>query len=839
MNTLAAFLVRRRIPLFILTLILAAGCGFLMLRVEINTDLTKYLPASSSMKQGIDIMKEEFSGMTMSSTVRVMLKDVPEGDAQAITDILSDLPAVTAVTHIPGSEQYEKDGYSLFVISSDAGYGSAEMKELEDALQKAFSESADQQISRPLTDYELVYSMDTTSSSYLPVWIIAAALGMILVILLIMTPSWIEPFLFLVTIGIAVLINLGTNYFKGSISDNTFTIAALLQLVLSMDYSVILSSRYHEEILAEPNPKKAMQQAIAASFSSIASSSLTTVAGLLALIFMSFSIGADMGIVLAKGVLCSLLCILTVLPALMVLCSGAIRRTRKPVPVIPTGFLAAFSARLRHCILIVFLVSAGFLFILKSDTPINFTLSEPTEINKVFPKTNQIVLLYNNKDEQAAQNVASLYETNPDVLSVTTYAGTLGRKYTCAELSEALPELIGSMGSFTGPDLPVDDTALISPVLSLIYYEYYTRDQDPLKENKIKLSDLFDFLIEQKDKEPFASLIPADVSDAIEQFGPAASGILNLKTYSAEELIGVVHTVVPNVDENLIRLLCIFYFSQTQSDETWTMTLPDLLSFTADTLAENPMYTSLMSEEIRESLSSALEAVENAGDSLRGRSHSMMVLDTTLEDEGTACFSFLDALAARCSDFTGDWHLIGNTPMAWEMSKTFSGELNKITLITAGTIFLVVLITFRSLLIPLVLVLLIQTAVYATMVIINLQGQGIYYLALLMVQSILMGATIDYAILFTNRYRENRRHHSIRSALKDTYRQSIGTIMTSGTIIVVITAILGYAFPNPTIGQICHTISKGSAAALVLIIFILPGVLAMLDGLIIKRGKRS
>ena len=175
--------------------------------------------------------------------------------------------------------------------------------------------------------------------------------------------------------------------------------------------------------------------------------------------------------------------------------------------------------------------------------------------------------------------------------------------------------------------------------------------------------------------------------------------------------------------------------------------------------------------------------------------------------------------------------------MAYEMATSFGQELTKMTLITAIAIFLVVLITFRSFLIPLLLVLMIQTAVYATMVIINLQGYSIYYLALLMVQSILMGATIDYAILYTGYYREFRRSMGKKEALSASYRGSMHTITTSGLIISIITWILGYAFPNPTIGEICFTISKGAACSLVLIILLLPGILAALDRWICKTDS--
>ncbi|MBQ6322678.1 MAG: MMPL family transporter, partial [Lachnospiraceae bacterium] len=246
----------------------------------------------------------------------------------------------------------------------------------------------------------------------------------------------------------------------------------------------------------------------------------------------------------------------------------------------------------------------------------------------------------------------------------------------------------------------------------------------------------------------------------------------------------------------------------------------------------------LLPQEATDILSQISDAVAQGKASLQGPAHSLVLFSTTLPDESPETTAFMDKLNSLLpAQSAGGYYLLGNIPMAYEMAASFGQELTKMTLITAIAIFLVVLITFRSFLIPLLLVLMIQTAVYATMVIINLQGYSIYYLALLMVQSILMGATIDYAILYTGYYREFRRSMGKKEALSASYRGSMHTITTSGLIISIITWILGYAFPNPTIGEICFTISKGAACSLVLIILLLPGILAALDRWICKTDS--
>ena len=176
--------------------------------------------------------------------------------------------------------------------------------------------------------------------------------------------------------------------------------------------------------------------------------------------------------------------------------------------------------------------------------------------------------------------------------------------------------------------------------------------------------------------------------------------------------------------------------------------------------------------------------------------------------------------------------------MVYEMENSFDSELLLITLLTAASIFLVVVFTFRSLVIPALLVLIVQCGVFITVTVVGLQGLEIYYLALLIVECILMGATIDYGILYTSYYREMRESMSVRDALIAAYRGSIHTVLTSGSIMVLVTAVVGKFFGNPTIEQICRTISIGAFSAIILILLFLPGMLALLDRWVLPRDLR-
>jgi predicted RND superfamily exporter protein len=187
------------------------------------------------------------------------------------------------------------------------------------------------------------------------------------------------------------------------------------------------------------------------------------------------------------------------------------------------------------------------------------------------------------------------------------------------------------------------------------------------------------------------------------------------------------------------------------------------------------------------------------------------------------------------NNLAGNFYLIGNSAMNYEMEGSFGREMLIISLLTALSIFLVVLLTFRSFIIPTILILIVQCGVFITVAAIGLQGFSIYYLALLIVQSILMGATIDYGILFTNYYREKREVMDSKGALKAAYEGSVHTILTSGLIMILVTGIVGYCFEDPVVGQICRTIAIGALSASSLILFVLPGLLATFDRFVVKK----
>lgn len=310
------FLTKKRLLIFIITIILAIGSGIAMLFVNINKDMTKYLPEDSQMKQGMDIMENEFETTTTNETFKIMFEDLESNDKQTIFEELSNYEGVENVLYDENSADYNKENYTLYVIETK--YQSiSKTQELLDSIVKDYKH-----------DYKL-YSYYNNSEDNLLDFLIPIAVVIVIIILFIMSTSLIEVLLILSNIGIAIVLNMGTNIIFSSISDMTFSIAAVLQLVLSIDYSIILVNRYKQERINTDSPIEAMKKALYNAFKSITSSSLTTFVGLLALIFMSFTIGKDMGLVLAKGVLFSLICIFTLLPTLIIWSDKLLKITDK------------------------------------------------------------------------------------------------------------------------------------------------------------------------------------------------------------------------------------------------------------------------------------------------------------------------------------------------------------------------------------------------------------------------------------------------------------------------------------------------------------------------------
>lgn len=898
MKRLTIFIVNKRIFILIVMLILTVVSIFLIPKVSVNSNMVKYLPNDSSMRQGISLMEKEFPAKEESYTVRVMFKGLDSEKKTELKDALAAIENVDSVSYDKDSSDYNRGEYTLYILNTKYGYDTGEETGIEKQVTEKFS------------GYEVTVKNDDTSAPDIPFSVYLAAFGIILVVLLISCGSYFEPILFLVTIGIAVVLNLGTNFFLGEISDVSFGIAAVLQLALSMDYSIILMNRYRQELNKTDDRKEAMANALCAASGSITGSAVTTIVGLLVLVFMSFKIGADIGIVLAKGVAFSMLCVFTVLPALILLSYKLIKKTEKKERAKkadkkePSAVLGGFSYRCRGVIAAVFIVLFLVTGYLQCGTKTVYTLAAKDPIADVFPKDNATVLLYDNADESKIADIVTVLQKKDDVKNIVSYPTTIGKQCTVKEMSEMLSKMganlqadekllnivyyhyhaNGKTEPMTLSDFIVflSDTAAVDPMFSSYIDEAAAEQLAVLKplteisaltapmppatlaqtlgmdaeqvtqlfmlrygteytpDKTMSLYEFVSFLTDNVLPKPeYAVMFDDAVKATLYQTKAIADAVVSGKEFTVKEMAEFVGKISDKFNENTVELLYLYSASLKHKNAQSTMT-PEALVKHIEKLASEQSFSSLLTAEQKGSIAMVREQLDNGERQLKGETHSRMTVTTELSVESEKTSAFVKEMIELCDEkLSGEHHLIGNSIMVDEMESGFGREQLIITLLTAVSIFIVVALTFRSLAVPAILVLIVQCGVFITISALGAIGGSMYYLALLIVECILVGATIDYGILFTSYYREMRAILPVKEAIVAAYKGSLHTILTSGTIMVLITAVIGPLFGNPTIEQIVCTLSVGCASAMFLILFILPGILALCDKIVVRKGKKQ
>ena len=308
MKKLANILVKYRITFFVISVLLGLMCAFLIPQVTINKDQTKYLSKDSDMSKGLAIINSEFPAVELKDSYQIMFEGLTATEKVKIHNELQKFDGVVSVDYDINSTEYNSKTYTMYIVHTDYSNDNDKVSVVINNMKDAYSK-----------DYNVyVYY----SGAYLDVLdkLIPMATLIGLAILLLMCRSYFEPVILLVSIGIAVLINMGSNVIFESVSDMTFAIAAVFQLVLSIDYSIMLMHRFEQEyeLLGKTDKISAMKNAIVNAVGSIASSSITTIVGLLVLLLMSFTIGRDIGLVISKGVFLSLVCVFTVMPTLII-----------------------------------------------------------------------------------------------------------------------------------------------------------------------------------------------------------------------------------------------------------------------------------------------------------------------------------------------------------------------------------------------------------------------------------------------------------------------------------------------------------------------------------------
>ena len=654
------------IAIFLVATVISA---VLILGVSVNYDLTDYLPEDSESTIALDLMYEEF-GSGVPNT-RVMVRNLTLTGAVEMKEKIAQAPGVTGVMWLDDTqdmstpielmdsatvEQYWHDGTALYQVTIEEGRESEAVAALYEMLGSDVAISGNSANTASMQN--LVVSEVVGAASIL--------IPIIIIILLLTTTSWISPVLFLLTIGVAVLINMGTNVVFGEISFVTQSVSPILQLAVSLDYAIFLLNSFGRHRQEVDISETAMRLAIKESFSSIAASAATTLFGFMALMFMRFGIGSDLGLNLMKGIVLSYVSVMVFLPALALASVKLLDKTSHR-PIIHTGKRlgrALVKVRIPALILVLIAVIPCYLaqtradFLYGNGTPDTRTDygRDTVAINEEFGESNALVLLVPRGDPGAEAKMAEELAGIDHVTSVLSYAGTVG----------AVPE-----------------------------------------------------------------------------------GFL---------------------DESIVS------------------------QFYSDGYARIIMYT-----------------------------------DTS--EEGDEAFAVVEQVRATADKYYSESWLCGQSANLYDMRDVVTADSTLVNWIAIGFIFLTLLVTFKSATLPFILLFVIEAAIWINLSVPYFADQPLVYIGYLVINTVQLGATIDYAILMTNGYTANRRTMGKREAVVATLNTNFESVLTSGVILTAAGLCLGFVSSLQVVAELGILLARGTVLSMAMVVLALPALLMLFDPL--------
>lgn len=672
--------VKHRKLVLILFLICFAVCLVLQNFVSVNYNMNDYLPSDAKSTVALEVMQDEFDGGIPNA--RIMVRNVTIPEALEYKEKIEAVEGVTDVTWLDDAvniqipiamldldtvENYYKDNTALFSVTIEKEY----RIDAVSAIREIIGED------NAMTGSAVSTAVATTNTVSEIQKITIIAVLFVLIVLILTTTSWLEPIVILIGLGIAIILNNGTNLIFGEISFVTNAAGSILQLAVSLDYSVFLIHRFEECRKETDDVNQAMINALCRSTTSILSSGLTTVIGFLALVLMQFQIGPDLGLALAKGIAISLITVFLFMPALILTTYQWLDKT-KHRSFMPSfkgfGKLVRKLAIPMICIFIILIVPS---YLSSNANSYYYGSSQiygegttygrdKTEIESVFGKNDTYVLLVPAGSNATEIELSRELQTLPKVTSILSYVDTVG-----AEI----------------PNEYLDDDTL-----SLLRSEHYSR---------------------------FVITVDADF----------------------------------------------------EGDKTFSLV-----------------------EQIRE------------------------IADKYYPDET---------------------YLAGEGVSTYDLMDTITADMTKVNLLAIGAVFLVLLLTMKSVIVPIILVLCIETAIWINLAVPYFSGSTVHYIAYLIISSVQLGATVDYAILMTDRYKENRALLRKKEAVVQTISDVSVSILTSGSTLTAVGLLLGYISSNTLLSQLGIFIGRGAIFSLAIVLLVLPGLLMMLDRLIIHKKQKS
>lgn len=744
MMKLSTLIVDKRKGFYLVFIMLILFSVLSMNKVKVNNDLTSYLPGTTETRQGLDLMEEQF---ITYGTARVMVCNVTYQEAKQLAERMEEMDGVSMLD-FEDSEDYYHDMEALFKITFDGeANDEASLEHLNEILEM-------------LSEYDVYYSSDIgqeerdasdLSNDMIVILVLAGVV--IVAVLLFTSTTYAEIPVFLMTFIVAAILNKGTNYWFGTISFVTDSIAVVLQLALAVDYAIILCHRFMEEH-EDKEAREAVIVALSKAIPEISSSSLTTVSGMVAMMFMQFRIGYDMGIVLAKAIVMSLVSVFFLMPGLLLTFAKAIDNShhRSFVPKITAvGKFCVLTRFIMPPLLIVAVIVAAILsgkahYVYDVNTLESKTMSDNkfsvTMVNQEFGSINQLAVIVPNGDYEKEAKVLRELERMEEVNSCMGLANIeamdgyiLTQQLTPREFAELI-------------DLDVE-------VADLLYSAYAVDDSNfgalmnGVNEYKVPLIDMFLFIYDQKEK-----------------------GNIQLE------------------------------------------------------------------DELEETLTDAYSQISIARDQLLGESCSRFVLELSVPVEGEETYEALSGIRNVVAGYYNldDIYLVGNSTSNKDLSDSFSMDNNIITVLTALFVMVILLFTFQSAGLPVLLVLTIQGSIWMNFSLPYLTGEVVYFLGYLVVSAIQMGATIDYAIVITSRYMDLKTYMPIKKAIVESLNQAFPTIVTSGSMLVAAGFIINNVSSNAVVAAIGLALGRGTLTSIALVLLVLPQTLLIGDIIIEKTA---
>ena len=657
---------------FVMAMIVSAVCSTM---VNVNYDINDYLPDGTASTVALDTMNEEYD-MSIPNA-RVMVSNLTVAQALEMKQKLSEIEGVEDVTWLDDVvdtdiplgtqdkdvvENYYKDNNALFTVTVD------EQTRLEtvNAIRKLIGDENSMSGSAVNT----AVATQATNSEIKK--IILLVLPICLAILCITSHSWIEPILLLGTIGVAIILNKGTNLMFGTISFVTNAAGGVLQLTVSMDYSIFLLHRFEEMRAQGQEPKEAMINALCKSTSSILSSGLTTIIGFAALILMRFKIGPDMGIAMAKAITLSLITVFVLFPVILLYFYPLIDKTRHKY-IVPD-----------------------------------------------FEKFSKVVM-------------------------------------------------------------------------------------------KVMLPAVIVF---------FILIVPCNLAQKINSFSYGSS-----KLFSENTQIGRDTKIIEDTFGKSNNLVLMVPKGDLEKETELSKKLHDM-----------PEVTSILSYVDNAGAEVPMDYVDNETLSkLISDNYSRLVLTVDADFEGEKTFNLIEEIRSLAKSYYGDKYLLaGESASTYDLMDTITKDNDRVNLIAIGAVFVVLLLSMKSITIPVILVLAIETAIWINLSVPYFTNDFVFYIAYLIISSVQLGATVDYAILLTSRYMEVRETASKKKTIVETLRSTTVSIMTSASILTIAGLLLWKISTHGILSQLGHLLARGTALSTLIVLFVIPGMLYIFDGLIQK-----